>query len=44
MGLKTVLGWSPVSVWAQVVGALVLLVGIGICDLTMLENSFAAPW
>ncbi|TPM96328.1 isoprenylcysteine carboxylmethyltransferase family protein [Mesorhizobium sp. B2-1-3A] len=36
-------GWSTVPVWAQAVGALVLLIGIWICYLTMLENSFAAP-
>ena len=43
MGLDVRFGWSAVPVWAQVVGALVLLVGIWICYLTMLENSFAAP-
>lgn len=43
MGLDVRFGWSVVPVWAQVVGALVLLVGIWICYLTMLENSFAAP-
>ncbi|OHV68150.1 isoprenylcysteine carboxyl methyltransferase [Mesorhizobium sp. LCM 4577] len=43
MGLDTRFGWSVVPVWVQVIGALVLLVGIWICYLTMLENSFAAP-
>ncbi|AZO75053.1 MAG: isoprenylcysteine carboxylmethyltransferase family protein [Mesorhizobium sp.] len=43
MGLDFRFGWSPVSLWAQVIGALILLVGIWICYLTMLENSFAAP-
>ncbi|WP_027058751.1 methyltransferase family protein [Mesorhizobium loti] len=43
MGLDIRYGWSTVPVWAQVVGTLVLLVGIWICYLTMLENSFAAP-
>ncbi|CDX24561.1 conserved membrane hypothetical protein [Mesorhizobium plurifarium] len=43
MGLDTRLGWSAAPVWVQVIGALVLLVGIWICYLTMLENSFAAP-
>ena len=43
MGFDFRFGWSPVPVWAQVVGALVMIVGIWICYLTMLENSFAAP-
>ena len=43
IGLDFRFGWSAVPVWAQAVGALVLLVGIWICYLTMLENSFAAP-
>ena len=43
MGFDFRFGWSTVPVWAQVVGTLVLLVGIWICYLTMLENSFAAP-
>lgn len=43
MGLDTRFGWSAAPVWVQVIGALVLLVGIWICYLTMLENSFAAP-
>ncbi|PBC04059.1 isoprenylcysteine carboxylmethyltransferase family protein [Mesorhizobium sp. WSM3860] len=43
MGLDFRNGWSPVPVWVQVVGAVVLLLGIWICYLTMLENSFAAP-
>ncbi|WP_214470688.1 isoprenylcysteine carboxylmethyltransferase family protein [Mesorhizobium sp. dw_380] len=43
MGFDFRFGWSPVPVWAQVVGALILLIGIWICYLTMLENSFAAP-
>ncbi|TGP26329.1 MULTISPECIES: isoprenylcysteine carboxylmethyltransferase family protein [unclassified Mesorhizobium] len=43
MGLDFRFGWSTVSLWAQVIGALILLVGIWICYLTMLENSFAAP-
>ncbi|KUM24911.1 isoprenylcysteine carboxyl methyltransferase [Mesorhizobium loti] len=43
MGFDVRFGWSAVPVWVQVVGALVVLVGIWICYLTMLENSFAAP-
>jgi protein-S-isoprenylcysteine O-methyltransferase Ste14 len=43
MGLDIRFGWSPVPVWAQAIGMLILLVGILICYLTMLENSFAAP-
>jgi len=43
MGFDFRFGWSAVPVWVKVVGALVLLVGIWICYLTMLENSFAAP-
>ncbi|AMY00219.1 isoprenylcysteine carboxylmethyltransferase family protein [Mesorhizobium ciceri] len=43
MGFDVRFGWSAVPVWVQVVGALVLLLGIWICYLTMLENSFAAP-
>ncbi|TGQ54080.1 isoprenylcysteine carboxylmethyltransferase family protein [Mesorhizobium sp. M1C.F.Ca.ET.193.01.1.1] len=43
MGLDVRFGWSPVSIGVQVIGALILLVGIWICYLTMLENSFAAP-
>ncbi|AZO29885.1 MULTISPECIES: isoprenylcysteine carboxylmethyltransferase family protein [Mesorhizobium] len=43
MGFDFRFGWSPVSAWVQAIGALVLLVGIWICYLTMLENSFAAP-
>jgi len=43
MGFDFRFGWSAVPVWAQMFGALVLLVGIWICYLTMLENSFAAP-
>lgn len=43
MGLDYRFGWSETPVWVQVVGMLVLLVGIWICYLTMLENSFAAP-
>ncbi|RUW73164.1 isoprenylcysteine carboxylmethyltransferase family protein, partial [Mesorhizobium sp. M1E.F.Ca.ET.063.01.1.1] len=43
MGLDVRFGWSAVPVWVQAIGALVLLVGIWICYLTMLENSFAAP-
>ncbi|MDX8497376.1 isoprenylcysteine carboxylmethyltransferase family protein [Mesorhizobium sp. VK4C] len=43
MGFDFRFGWSPVPAWVQVIGALVLLVGIWICYLTMLENSFAAP-
>lgn len=43
MGFDFRFGWSQVSAWVQVLGALVLLVGIWICYLTMLENSFAAP-
>ncbi|MDX8449342.1 methyltransferase family protein [Mesorhizobium captivum] len=43
MGFDVRFGWSAVPAWVQVIGALVLLVGIWICYLTMLENSFAAP-
>ncbi|MFD2056422.1 methyltransferase family protein [Mesorhizobium calcicola] len=43
MGFDLRFGWSAVPVWVQVIGALVLLLGIWICYLTMLENSFAAP-
>ncbi|TPI83412.1 isoprenylcysteine carboxylmethyltransferase family protein [Mesorhizobium sp. B2-8-9] len=43
MGLDFRFGWSAAPVWVRVVGVLVLLVGIWICYLTMLENSFAAP-
>jgi protein-S-isoprenylcysteine O-methyltransferase Ste14 len=43
MGLDFRFGWSAAPVWAQAFGALILLVGIWICYLTMLENSFAAP-
>jgi len=43
MGFDFRFGWSAVPVWVRGVGALVLLIGIWICYLTMLENSFAAP-
>ncbi|ANT52160.1 methyltransferase family protein [Mesorhizobium amorphae] len=43
MGFDVRFGWSRVAVLAQVIGALVVLVGIWICYRTMLENSFAAP-
>lgn len=43
MGFDFRFAWSAVPVWVQVVGAIVLLIGMGICYLTMLENSFAAP-
>ncbi len=43
MGLDVRYGWSAVPLWVQVVGAVVLLISIWICYLTMLENSFAAP-
>ncbi|TIU61011.1 MAG: isoprenylcysteine carboxylmethyltransferase family protein, partial [Mesorhizobium sp.] len=43
MGLDFRFGWSAAPVWVQAIGMLVLLVGIWICYLTMLENSFAAP-
>ncbi|TPI08454.1 isoprenylcysteine carboxylmethyltransferase family protein [Mesorhizobium sp. B4-1-3] len=43
MGLDFRFRWSATPVWVQLVGVLVLLVGIWICYLTMLENSFAAP-
>ncbi|AEH88490.1 Isoprenylcysteine carboxyl methyltransferase [Mesorhizobium opportunistum WSM2075] len=43
MGFDFRFGWSAVPVWGQVVGALVLIIGIWISYLTMLENSFAAP-
>ena len=36
-------GWSAVPVWAQGLGALGLLLAVGIGHLTMNENSFAAP-
>ncbi|RVD72212.1 MAG: isoprenylcysteine carboxylmethyltransferase family protein [Mesorhizobium sp.] len=43
MGLDFRHGWSAVPFWGLALGGLVLLVGIWICYLTMLENSFAAP-
>jgi protein-S-isoprenylcysteine O-methyltransferase Ste14 len=43
MGLDFRFGWSAVPVWVQVAGAIFLLLGIWICTLTMMENSFAAP-
>ncbi|TIQ35595.1 MAG: isoprenylcysteine carboxylmethyltransferase family protein [Mesorhizobium sp.] len=43
MGLDFRFGWSAVPAWLQVTGAIVLLISIWICYLTMLENSFAAP-
>lgn len=43
MGLDFRFVWSAVPVWVQVAGAIVLLLGIWICTLTMMENSFAAP-
>ncbi|RWL45339.1 MAG: isoprenylcysteine carboxylmethyltransferase family protein [Mesorhizobium sp.] len=43
MGLDFRFGWSEAPVWVQAIGMLVLLVGIWVCYLTMLENSFAAP-
>jgi len=43
MGFDFRFGWSAVPLSVQVLGALVLLVGIWVCYLTMLENSFAAP-
>lgn len=43
MGLDFRFGWSAVPVWVQAIGAVVLLLGIWICYLTMVENSFAAP-
>ncbi|MDX8440692.1 methyltransferase family protein [Mesorhizobium australafricanum] len=43
MGLDFRFGWSAVPLWLQVVGAIVLLLSIWICYLTMMENSFAAP-
>lgn len=43
MGLDFRFGWSAAPVWVQAIGMLILLVGIWICYLTMLENSFAAP-
>ncbi|TIT27590.1 MAG: isoprenylcysteine carboxylmethyltransferase family protein, partial [Mesorhizobium sp.] len=36
-------GWSAVPLWVLVIGGVILLVGLWICYLTMLENSFAAP-
>ncbi|MDX8451496.1 isoprenylcysteine carboxylmethyltransferase family protein [Mesorhizobium sp. VK9D] len=43
MGLDFRFGWSAVPLWLQVVGAIILLLSIWICYLTMMENSFAAP-
>jgi protein-S-isoprenylcysteine O-methyltransferase Ste14 len=43
MGLDFRYGWSAVPSWLLAIGGVVLLVGIWICYLTMLENSFAAP-
>ncbi|WP_192243763.1 methyltransferase family protein [Mesorhizobium silamurunense] len=43
MGLDFRYAWSAVPAWVQAVGAIVLLLGIWICYLTMMENSFAAP-
>ncbi|RTL95132.1 MAG: isoprenylcysteine carboxylmethyltransferase family protein [Hyphomicrobiales bacterium] len=43
MGLDFRFGWSAVPIWLQAAGAVVLLLGIWICYLTMMENSFAAP-
>lgn len=43
MGFDFRFGWSAVPIWVQVIGAAILLLGIWICYLTMLENSFAAP-
>jgi protein-S-isoprenylcysteine O-methyltransferase Ste14 len=43
MGLDFRFGWSAAPAWAQLIGAVVLLLGIWICYRTMLENSFAAP-
>ncbi|OHV89148.1 methyltransferase family protein [Mesorhizobium sp. ORS 3428] len=43
MGLDFRFAWSAVPIWLQAIGAIVLLVSIWICYLTMLENSFAAP-
>ena len=43
MGLDFRYGWSAAPPWVQVIGALVLLISIWICYLTMMENSFAAP-
>ena len=43
MGFDFRFGWSPVPVWGQVIGGLILLLGIWICYLVMQENSFAAP-
>ena len=43
MGLDIRYGWSTVPSWVQVAGAVILLISIWICYLTMIENSFAAP-
>ncbi|MET3521740.1 methyltransferase family protein [Mesorhizobium abyssinicae] len=43
MGLDFRFGWSAVPLWVLVIGGVTLLVGLWICYLTMLENSFAAP-
>ncbi|MDX8521340.1 methyltransferase family protein [Mesorhizobium dulcispinae] len=43
MGLDFRFGWSAAPAWLQVAGGIVLLLGLWICYLTMLENSFAAP-
>jgi protein-S-isoprenylcysteine O-methyltransferase Ste14 len=43
MGLDFRHGWSSVPSWAVVAGGVILLIGVWICYLTMMENSFAAP-
>lgn len=43
MGLDFRYGWSTVPPWAVAAGGVILLLGIWICYLTMMENSFAAP-
>ncbi|MDX8434097.1 isoprenylcysteine carboxylmethyltransferase family protein [Mesorhizobium abyssinicae] len=43
IGLDLRFGWSAVPLWVLVIGGVILLVGLWICYLTMLENSFAAP-
>ena len=43
MGFDFRYGWSTVPPWAVAAGGVILLLGIWICYLTMMENSFAAP-
>jgi protein-S-isoprenylcysteine O-methyltransferase Ste14 len=43
MGLDVRFGWSPVPVWGQALGALLLALSMWIITATMMANSFAAP-